>query len=231
MKGFVASIALFCSFQSLADDEFTHAVFVEGEESMKSLVEFPDIDFDVEVNVTCGGRATAKGRLKEARCSSSNDPDLKFTMAVSRRFNSTRMIPATVNGNEEEVDFQFMVAFKKQGETETVDVYLNNQKNVDRLGMDYISAQRYSPSVWPTRCGRWRQDDLIIEAAIVDTSGRPKDVNVMSSTAGVPHSCREGLINQLENGRWIPARYQGQLVEAVWVNPIILNSVAFKREQ
>ncbi len=215
-----------------ASPTFTHAVFVDGDQSMKSLVEFPDIDVDVDVLVMCNGRASAKGRLQNAKCSSPEDPDLLFTLAVSRVFNSVRVVPATVNGRTEEVDFQFTVAFRKAGESETIEVYPNNQKNVDRLGIDYVSAQRYSPHPFPNRCSGWRRDDLIIEAAIVDTTGRARgDVNVMSSTVGIPNSCKSGLVNQLQDARWIPALYNGQLVDSVWVNPIVLNTLSFKREQ
>jgi len=216
-----------------ADDtvpQFTHARFVDGDRSIRSLVEFPDIDSDIEVTVTCSGRATAKGRLKDAKCSASNDPELAFTMAVSRRFNATRLVPATVNGRVEEVDFQFIVAFKKEGGAESIELYLNNRKNVDRLGIDYLSAQRYSPTVWPTRCDGLL-DDLIVEAAIVDATGLPRDVNVMSAAASIPGICQTALINQLENGRWIPASYHGQYVESVWISPIIRNRLGYKREQ
>jgi hypothetical protein len=210
---------------------YTAAMFVDGEQSMKNLVEFPDIDFDADLNVMCDGRASAKGRLQNAKCSSPQDPDLLFTLAVSQVFNSVRLVPATVNGRSEEVDFQFTVVFKKDGETESIDVFPNNQKNLDRLGLDYVSAQRYSPHPFPNRCSGWHRDDLIIEAAIVDATGKARDVNVMSSTVGIPASCKAGLISQLEDARWIPASYQGQFVESVWVSPIVLNTVSFKREQ
>ena len=131
--------------QDSAIPAFTHATFVDGNRSMLNLIEFPNIDFDVEIEITCSGRATAKGRLRGAKCSSPEDPDLDFTMAVSRRFNASRITPGTVNGRPEEVDFQFVVSFKKAGETETIEIHPNNRKNVDRLGNDYFSAQRYSP--------------------------------------------------------------------------------------
>jgi len=217
--------------QDSAMPAFTHAAFVDGDRSMLNLVEFPDIDFDVEIEVTCSGRATAKGRLRGAKCSSPEDPNLKFTMAVSRRFNASRMIPATVNGQSEEVDFQFVVSFRKAGETETIEIHPNNRKNTDRLGNDYVSAQRYSPYTWPTRCKRMREDDLIVEVAIIDSSGLPREVNVMASMAEIPATCKTGLINQLKDGRWIPASYNGQYVESVWVNAIVLNSVTFRRQQ
>jgi len=223
--------AVFAADDDGAIPDFTHAKFVEGDRSLKSLIEFPDIDFDVEITLMCNGTASAKGRLQNGKCSSPGDPDLLFTMSVSRVFNTLRVVPATVNGREEEVDFQFVVIFKKAGEAESIEIYPNNQKNVDRLGLDYISAQRYSPHPLPNRCAGWQKDDLLVEAAIVDVNGRPRDVNVMSASVGIPRSCRKGIISQLEDARWIPAIYQGQYVESVWINPIVLKVQAYKRQQ
>ena len=210
---------------------FTHANFVEDERSMANLVEFPNVDGDIEVIVTCTGIASAKGRLQEAKCSAPNDPDLDFTMAVSRRFNAARLIPATVDGNPEEVDFQFVVHFKKEGDEERVNVYPNNSKNVDRLGLDYVSAQRFSPYVWPNRCGTWRREELILEVAIIDATGKPRDVDLVTAESSLRLNCKTALMNQLENGRWVPAGYKGQFVDSIWVNPIILNRMAYKRQQ
>ena len=210
---------------------FTHANFVEGKRSITNLVEFPDVDGDIEVIVTCTGIASAKGRLQEAKCSAPNDPNLDFTMAVSRRFNAARLISATVDGNPEEVDFQFVVHFKKKGDEETVNVYANNSKNVDRLGLDYVSAQRFSPYVWPNRCGTWRREELILEIAIIDATGKPKDVDLVTAESSLRLNCKTALINQLKNGRWVPAVYKDQFVDSIWVNPIILNRMAYKRQQ
>ena len=214
-----------------AQSTMSHARFVDDDRGMAALVDFPDVDFDVDVTVTCSGEATAKGRLREAQCSSPGDPDLKFTMAVSRRFNAARLVPAEVDGEPQRVDFQFSVVFEKTGENESIEVYHHNMKNTDRLGLDYLGAQRVSPWEFPNRCAGWRRDDLIIEAVIVDAEGNARDVNVMSSTVGLPASCRRGLLNQLENGRWIPASYRDQAVEAIWINPIVLKNLEFKRQQ
>jgi len=210
---------------------FTHADFVEGERSMANLVEFPDVDGDIEVIVTCTGIASAKGRLQEAKCSAPNDPDLDFTMAVSRRFNAARLIPATVDGNSEEVDFQFAVHFRQEDDRQTVNVYPNNSKNVDRLGLDYLSAQRFSPYVWPNRCGSWRREELILEVAIIDATGSPRNIDLVTTGSSLRPNCKAALENQLKNGRWIPASYKGQFVDSIWVNPIILNRMAYKRQQ
>lgn len=210
---------------------FVPADFATGKRSLENLIEFPEIDFDVEVTVTCAGHANRKGRLKKARCSSPGDPELEFTLAVSRRFNSTRVVPALVKGKPEDVDFQFSVVFTKRGDSENIRVYPNNGKNVERLGQDYISAQRYSPHPFPARCSGWRHDDLILEIAIVNESGSPRDVDVMSSTAGIPARCRQELKTRLYDARWIPASHDGHFVESVWVNPIVLTNVSYRREQ
>lgn len=213
------------------DVPYTHAQFVTGKRSMERLVDYPDVDIDFDIIVSCTGRATAKGRLKGARCSSPQDPDLEFTMAISRRFNASRLVPATVDGVPQEVDFQFSVVFTNDGINRGVGVYPNNRKNVDRLGESYISAQRYSPHPFPSRCQGWRQDGVLMEVAIVESSGRAREVDILSSTSSIPSGCRDAFLNQLEDARWIPASLDGELVESVWVNPIVLSRVSYKREQ
>ncbi len=236
MKWFllISSALLVFSGEGLAADDtpqFTHAEFVAGNRSMQNLIKFPKVDLDMEVTVTCAGHATAKGRLRAARCSSPEDPDLKFTMAVSRRFNSTRLTPATVNGKTEEIDFQFTVIFKKTGESESINVYLHNMKNVDRLGLDYVGAQRYSVHPWPARCADFTRDDLIMEVAIVNELGVPRDFDVLSASFSMSSACRSGFATHLQNGRWIPALHNGEFVEAVWANPRISANVPYKRQQ
>ncbi len=216
-----------------ADDplQFSHARFVEGKRAMQNLIEFPKTDSDIEIIVSCTGHATAKGRLRDARCSAPNDPNLAFTMAVSRRFNASRLVAATVNGKAEEVDFQFVVIFKKSGEQESIDIYPHNMKNVDRLGLDYIGAQRYSVHPWPERCGNLNRDDLIMEVAIINELGLPRDFDVLAANFGLTGSCRDGFSAYLKNGRWIPALYKGELVESVWANPRVFSKVPYKRQQ
>jgi hypothetical protein len=237
MKQLLLLISLFLvTFASagLAADEaprFTHARFIEGDRSMQTLIDFPDIDQDTEVTVTCTGHASAKGRLRDARCSAPNDPGLKFTMAVSRRFNSTRLTPARVSGKTEQVDFQFTVVFRKAAQIETIEVYPHNMKNVDRLGLDYLGAQRYSVHPWPARCRDFTRDDLIMEVAIVNELGVPRDFDILAANFGLSAACRDGFANHLRNGLWIPAMYNGEFVESVWANPRIKAKVPYKRQQ
>ncbi len=72
---------------------------------------------------------------------------------------------------------------------------------------------------------------MIVEVAVVQENGRAKAVEIMSSTAGADARCQDALETQLENARWIPAKLDGEYVESVWVNPIVLNKLSFKREQ
>lgn len=235
MKKIILVLAAFvCALPALSQENsapYTHATFQPGKRSIGNLIKFPKAGFSGALAVICSSKATAKGRLKDARCSSPQDPDLAFTMAVSRRFNSARVIPATVNGKKEEVDFQFTVVFSRNDEEQRIVVHENNGKNVDRFGNGYTSAQRYSPNPFPARCSGWRRDDLIVEVAIVEKTGRAKAVEVMSATAGVDARCKDALQTQLSDARWIPATSNGEFVESVWVNPIVLTKLSFKRQQ
>lgn len=210
---------------------FVPAGFVDGPRSIGNLVDFPKVDGDVRVVVICDGHATIKGRLKDAKCSAADDPELEFTMAVSRRFNSSRLTPAIVNGKAEDVDFQFAVIFTRQGDQQTVVVYPNNQRNVDRLGPGYTSAQRYSPHPFPARCNYGKRFEVLLELAIVNAAGRPRDVDVQSSVAEIAIECRSAILTQLRDARWIPAMQDGAPVESIWASPIILSSVPYKRQQ
>jgi len=235
MKQIILILAAFvCALPALSQEnsaQYTHATFQPGKRSIENLIKFPETNLSGELAVVCSSRATAKGRIQNARCSSPEDPELDFTMAVSRKFNSARVIPATVNGRKEEVDFQFTVVFSQNGEEQNIVVHENNGKNIERFGNDYTSAQRYSPNPFPVRCSGWRRDDLIIEVAIVEKTGRAKAVEIMSSTAGVDARCKDALETQLSAARWIPASSNGEFVESVWVNPIVLTKLSFKREQ
>jgi len=238
MKYSLIAIALFSSYIGqlfAAEDEtpkqFVHASFVDGKRSMRNLVDFPKTNSDVEVAVICTAHATAKGRLDDARCSAADDPDLDFTMAVSRRFGAARLNPASVDGKAEEVDFQFTVLFQKTGDAESVSVYLHNMKNVDRLGLDYIGAQRYSIHPWPNECGSKTANDLVIEIAVVDMTGRAKETDVVTAKFPMTPMCEAGFDRYLGKSTWIPALYDGNFVDAVWTQPRAATLGTFKRRQ
>lgn len=207
---------------------FTPATFVEGKRSLKTLLKFPRIDGDVSVTVTCTSIGAANGRIREAKCSAANDPSQKFAIAVNRRVKSARINPATVDGRAEKVDFQFTVIFSRTGDTESIDVYVNNQKNVDRFGPDYISAQRYSPYELPDACKERRAAFLILEIAVVTAEGTVKESDLHVDEVGIPHTCEVQLREITKSSRFIPAYYEGEPVESVWVNPWISTAIDFR---
>ena len=223
------AIALFTASaaQDRATARWSHAAFIEGDRSIENRIKFPRHDSDIEITVSCSGHATAKGRLRNIRCSAADDPDLKFSNAVKRRASSARLMPATVDGKAEQVDFQFSVTFEKQGDVERIRHNLNNGNNVDRLGTDYSSAQRYSPHAFPSVCNdrafvNQGAAKLLIEVAIIDINGNPRDVQVISSNWRIPGPCESALVEQIKSGAWIPARHNGEFVESIWASPIIV---------
>lgn len=207
---------------------FTPATFVEGKRSLKTLLKFPKVDGDVSVAVICTSIGTAKGRIREAKCSAANDPSQKFAIAVNRRAKSARINPATVDGRDEQVDFQFTVIFSRTGDAESIDVYVNNQKNLDRFGPDYISAQRYSPYELPDVCKERRASYLILEVAVVTKEGAVTDSQLHVDSVGIAKVCEDALRVITKSSRFIPAFYEGSPVESVWVNPWIATATDFR---
>ena len=225
-RGFAIVTALAGAAIANAQDggtDFTPARFVEGDRSLVNRIKFPKTDGDALVEVVCRGHATARGRMRDVRCSSTEGPERDFAGAVRKRLNSSRVEPATVNGEPQEVDFQFTIVFERVGQEESITAYLNNGHNVERLGRDYISPQRYSPHVWPSSCLSWRDNEVIIEIATVETSGRPSEVRAVTTRSRMVESCGASLTRQLEEGRWIPAMKDGEFVDAVWMSPIVLS--------
>jgi hypothetical protein len=207
---------------------YTPATFVEGKHSLNTLLDFPKVDGDVSVAVICTSIGTANGRIREAKCSAANDPSQKFAIAVNRRVKSARINPATVDGREEKVDFQFTVIFSRTGDAESIDVYINNQKNLDRFGPDYISAQRYSPYELPDVCKERRISFLILEVAVVTKEGAVTESDLHVDSAGIPKTCEVRLREITKSSRFIPAFYEGSPVESVWVNPWIATAIDFR---
>lgn len=221
---FAAMMGVFAAFaQQTGVPQFHPATFVDGDRSLVNRIKFPKTEGDVTVNVTCRGHATSSGRMRDVHCSSNEDPDREFAGAVRRRLNSSRVEPATVNGEPQEVDFQFTIVFERAGQEESITAYLNNGHNAERLGRDYISPQRYSPHVWPGPCLPWRDNEVIIEIATIETNGAPREVNAVTTRSRMVETCGSALIRQLETGRWIPAMKDGEFVDAVWMSPIVMN--------
>jgi hypothetical protein len=208
---------------------YTPAVFVEGENSLANLVEFPNHSGDIEIGVICLAHASIKGRLRDVYCSAPDDPRQKFTKAVTGKVYSAELIPATVAGKNEEVDFQFLVEFRKEGDERSINVYLNNAKNTDRLGKDYISAQRYSSHALPPVCndpntwGFTGGQELIMEVAQVSAGGQPVEILLLSEVWRIPATCRLALESQIRSSRWIPASLDGEAIDSIWASPIIMN--------
>lgn len=207
---------------------FTPAKFVEGKRSLRTLLKFPRVGGDVSVTVLCTSIGATSGRVREAKCSAVNDPSQKFAIAVNRRAKSARINPATVNGRDEKVDFQFAVVFTRTGDAESIDVYENNRKNLERFGPDYISAQRYSPYELPDQCKERRLAFLILEIAVVTTEGTVKESDLHVDSAGIPNTCEVALREITKSSRFIPAHNAGSPVESVWVNPWIATTTEYR---
>ncbi len=232
LKLFTVSTLLALSPIAVADDgavpSFSSANFVEGERSLKNLIKFTKVKGDLSIVVNCTSIGSAKGGIRDAKCSATDDPSQKFAIAVSRRTRSARITPAIVDGKNEQVDFQFKVVFIRTGETETIDVYANNRKNLDRFGPDYVSAQRYSPYELPDVCKERRASFLILEIAVVTKEGRVKESDLHVDSIGIAKVCETSLREITRSSRFVPAFHDGSAVESIWVNPWIATAIKYR---
>ena len=219
-----ASTLVLAEDQSTAVPVFTPANFVEGKKSLQNLIKFPKVEEDVSVIVTCYSRGTARGYIRRARCSTSNDSDLKFTLVVSRACKSARLTPATVNGRKEEINFQFSVIFTKNGESEEIAVYPHNRNNVDKFGLDYVGAQLYKMSEFPKGCYVVRGSIFVVSIVSVGTDGKPKTINLYKGPYEITGACERIIMQRFKDALWIPAFHDGSPVESTWTNPFFTYS-------
>lgn len=224
---FVASGLLgltICGEAADESDTFTPVRFLAGDESFAEMIQFPARSGDVNVTVICTSHGTRGGQVTAARCSSPDDPDGVFSLAAVDAAGDAEIESALVDGRKQDVDFQFSVVFSRTRDAERITVLTNNQRNTERLGLDYVSAQRYSRHLKPKMChGRGDAPEFaILEMAVVGTDGNAKQSRVYAGDVDLGDSCIAALQRQLADSRWIPAIDDGVAVESTWVNSWIM---------
>ena len=222
ISGLVGAIA--CSQSAAQTPAFSSARFHDGPDAFAQSIRFPAGSDDVDVTVTCHRPGTRAGHVSIARCSSPADPDGIFSLAAVDAAENATIVPAVVDDRKQEVDFQFGVRFVRASGVETIDVFANNQRNAEKFGIDYVSAQRYSRHVKPRVCrGRGTAPEFaILEMAVVGTDGRARQSRVYTGDADLGEACVGALQRQLADSLWIPAVHDGVSVESTWVNTWIM---------
>lgn len=123
--------------------ESSSSQLLEGEESLKGLIEFPEDIEDVDFVVSCSAIIAKNGFFKQNWCFPNGNPmGKKLISAIHIATRKAKNSTAIHDGKKVEVLFSYRVRFYKDGGASRVDIYPNDGFDTDRYGDSYYSAQR-----------------------------------------------------------------------------------------
>jgi hypothetical protein len=202
---------------------------------MEYLIEFPDVDGDVEETIFC--RAYARKGARQLRvnvCSEADTDSEAFSNTIKNAVKYAQVTPATVDGTKERVYLHYRVFFMRIGATVEVSVYPNWGNNTDKFGVYYQAPQRVLHNSYPSGCRVPRNrlsrefargHFLIFTTITIDEHGKPSGEALIeySENSMRNDTCTSMLRRTLEEADYIPGNYEGKSVEATYVEVLFHN--------
>lgn len=202
--------------------ERTPARFGSGEDSIGSLIEFPELKGDTAVVLRCAALAEQNGNLDMNGCYSENPADQLFIEAIIEAAEDAKVEAAVLDGNEKTIYLQYRVEFIKKGDEETVNVYENPgvQENIDAYGQDHVAAQRVvGKEVWQDVCPE-SAAYLVWLKAHVAPDGTPSSLSLTHGGGLNPTPrCRQAILDTVSGSPFFPALADGEPVPSTYVEP------------
>ena len=198
------------------------AKFVEGEKSLRNLINHPSVDGDYVVILSCFADVSIRGRMSHTVCSYQDESALMFSKAVERAGKRARLSPAILNGEKKKIWLQFTAIFLKDIEGEDIQIFNNVRENVDRYGDEYIGAQRIDWFDFPKTCRQF-YDWFALARVNIAVDGSPRDFEWEPSSTNMPNGCEDTLKILMLTSNYIPAFYQGKPVDSTYAEPWFTN--------
>lgn len=196
--------------------------FSEGEKSLTELIEFPELRGDANVTISCLALLETNGKLDKHGCYVRNPGDETFVAAIYKAVKKARLVPAVYDGRPTEVVFQYRAQFVQQGEEKEINFVANPgyTENVEAYGHEHIAAQRlFQKETWNKACPQHAKFIVLVKAN-VDYDGTPAAASV-ADASGLPitEKCRQAILDDVLNSRFIPAMADGEAVPSTFVEP------------
>lgn len=121
-----------------AEDQLAPALLSTGEQSLQSLIQFPDLCGDAEISILCGARLAADGKFLDNNCWGFDNRKYYFIRKSEEITDDARAIPARLNGEIKAVWIQYCAEFRKIGDAKSIIVYPNWGFNRKAYGRHYV---------------------------------------------------------------------------------------------
>lgn len=221
----LASAAVFSlgvSAETARQADFTPAAAGNGENSFQNVIEFPELRGDTTVEIGCLGLLENNGKFDEHLCYRVNPGDDTFIRAIAKSIRKVRFVPATLDGKDVDVVFQYRAKFVKAGDDETIEVIANPGvvENVEAYGSDHVAAQRVMKRErWQDECPK-KARFIVLARANVDFDGTPSSVSLQHMDGiRITEKCSTAIEQNLLASAFIPAEVDGETVPSTYIEP------------
>lgn len=198
------------------------AQFGTGEESLPSLIEFPELKGDTTEILRCAALVEEDGNMEMNGCYADDPADQLFIESIVEAAEDATVKPAVADGAEKEIYLQYRVEFAKKGEDETINVYPNPgvQENIDAYGQDHVAAQRaVGDEEWQDICPENAAYLLWLKAHVAP-DGRQSSLSLTHGGGINPtERCRQAILDTVTNSIFFPALDDGEPVPSTYMEP------------
>lgn len=212
----------------------TPARFVDGDRSLRNMISFPDVPGDVLVIVYCVATIDRTGFMRDNTCFESENVDDVFREAITKVARSSEVTPALISDEPLRTDLWYRVAFVQRGGQNAIGVFPNWGHNTAEYGNDYEGPQRATRSRYPSACrtpddkGDTYQTNALakresysftaLSSVTIGIDGKARsDVEVDATDFRGLKRCVDRITDILEGADYIPARHDGEPVEATYM--------------
>ncbi len=212
------SLPMACTFlaasqYATADEHLTPALLTSGEQSLQSLIQFPDWRGDAEISILCGARLAADGAFLDNYCWGFDSRKYYYINEIQAVADQARAIPAKLNGEPKSVWIQYSVDFRKIGEATSINVYPNWGFNRRAYGRQYLSPQLYDAPKRSMYCHKKMSFTVSMQ---IDETGKVRKTEIVSGKAS--DKCRKTLQEFKETAKYIPALDEGDAIAVKYVD-------------
>ena len=209
----LSSAVLLAGQYAWAEDQLAPALLTSGEQSLQSLIQFPDWRGDVEISILCGARLAADGDFLDNHCWGFDNRKYIFIRKIQEITDDARAIPARLNGEAKAVWIQYSVEFRKIGDARSIIVYPNWGFNRKAYGRHYVSPQLYEAPQGSMSCHKEMSFNVSLQ---INETGKVQNAEVISGKAN--DKCQKKLLEFADHARYIPAIHQGTPVAVKYVD-------------
>ena len=191
-------------------DVFVPASLKDSRSSLQNRINFPKRVLKAKnygsVVVRCDSVVRRTGKFTHNFCYQEGKKAFPFVSAINRAAKGARINPGKVNGTARNVWFQYFVVFTSSEKGHAVEVIPNSGLEVGKYGYDYSSAQRYREGGGNFGIGCGINTEIVVKA-IVDSFGRPSNIEVESEDEG--DKCKRNIKQSFSEQEFIPAMVNG----------------------